>query len=47
MRITALPTPFHRASNNRPPEISQTGAKSLGRLSPMKGLAGRRLEDAS
>ena len=29
MRITALPAPFHRASNNRPPEISQIGANRL------------------
>ena len=47
MRITALTAPFHRASNNRPPDVSQTGAKSLGRLSPMEYLARRRLEDAS
>ena len=26
MRITALPTPFHRAANIRPPEISQIAA---------------------
>ena len=29
MRITALPAAFHRAANNRPPELSQIAADRL------------------
>ena len=36
MQITALPATFHRASNNRPPELRPAAAERLKLLEPWR-----------